>query len=279
MSRQEARIALHAHWREYLMEACELAVFMVSACGFGTLLFHPDSPVVQVFPSIFLRRVLMGIAMAATSILIIRSPFGRQSGAHFNPAITLTFFWLGKVRGWDAVFYVIAQFAGGLAGVLVAAQLLGHTLAHPAVRYVVTVPGTRGMATAFIAELAMATILMSVVLKTSNNRRLAPYTSYFVGVLVVLYIVFFSSISGFSINPARTASSGVVAGIWTGVWIYLTAPLLGMIVAAELYLRNYGIERVYCAKLHHDGDQPCPFVCRFMALQSTTPPPDVSNKA
>ncbi len=251
------------------MEASELAVFMLAACGFGALLFYTGSPVVRVVTSIFARRALMGIAMGVTAVLIIRSPFGKRSGAHFNPAITLTYFLLGKVSGWDTVFYIASQFVGGALAVLIAARLLDGSLSDPSVNYVVTVPKAHGMTAAFAAEIFMAALLMTAVLRTSNSPRLASYTSYIVGALVAIYIFLFSSISGFSINPARTVSSGIVAGIWTGLWIYFTAPLLGMIAAAGIYLRSVGSRQVYCAKLDHDTDQPCPFFCRFAELKST----------
>jgi aquaporin Z len=115
------RSALKAHWPKYLMEAAGLGIFMISACMVVALLEHPASPVRQSLPSPFLRRALIGIAMGLTAIGIVYSPWGKQSGAHLNPSLTLTFFRLGKVHGWDAFFYVLAQFAGGLSGVLVAA--------------------------------------------------------------------------------------------------------------------------------------------------------------
>ena len=61
--------------------------------------------------------MLTGIAMGSTAIALVFSPLGKRSGAHFNPAVTLTFWRLGKVKNWDAVFYVIAQFVGAIAGV------------------------------------------------------------------------------------------------------------------------------------------------------------------
>jgi aquaporin Z len=59
----------------------------------------------------------MGLAMGATAIAIVISLWGKRSGGHFNPAITLTFYRLGKVEFWDAWFYVTAQFLGALSGV------------------------------------------------------------------------------------------------------------------------------------------------------------------
>ena len=89
--------ALRQHWPEYLMEAAGLGMFMISACLFGTLLEYPGSPVHNAIADPMLRRVLMGFAMGLTAIGIIYSPWGKQSGAHINPSITMTFFRLGKI--------------------------------------------------------------------------------------------------------------------------------------------------------------------------------------
>jgi aquaporin Z len=251
------------HWPLYIFEALELAVFMISACVFTVLLFDPSLPAVHLIPSPAMRRLLMGIAMGVTAILIIRSPAGRRSGAHFNPAITLTYFRLGKIRGWDAIFYVVFQFCGGIFGVGVSALILGRRLADPAVNYAVTAPGPDGTAAAFLAELFMATVLMAVVLWTANNPSLALYTSYLVGVLIAFYILLFAPVSGFSINPARTTGSAVFAQIWTAWWVYFTAPPAGMLASAEIYRFAFGADRILCAKLHPDAKYPCPFICQF----------------
>ena len=108
---------LREHWPEYLCEAAELGLFMISAGLFTILLHHPDSPILSFIPSEFTRRMLTGIAMGSTAIALVFSPLGKRSGAHFNPAVTLTFWRLGKVKNWDAVFYIVAQFIGGIAGV------------------------------------------------------------------------------------------------------------------------------------------------------------------
>ena len=103
------RTALRMHWPEYLTEAAGLGLFMISACVFGTLLGHPNSPVVQAVPDALARRALMGLAMGLTAVGLICSPWGQRSGAHFNPATTLTFWRLGKVAPADAGFYMLAQ--------------------------------------------------------------------------------------------------------------------------------------------------------------------------
>jgi len=245
--------ALKRHWPEYLMEAAELGAFMVAACLFGALLEHPASPVRAAIMDGGLRRGLMGLAMGATAAAIIYSPWGKQSGAHFNPAVTLTFYRLGKVEGWDATFYVAAQFAGGVFGVLLASLLLGDSLADPAVGFVATVPGPNGALAAFAAELVISFGLMSVVLLSMRRPAWAARTGLLCATLVALYITFEAPLSGMSMNPARTAASAAVSGRWEAAWIYFLAPPLGMLLAAA------AVPEPPCAKLHHQNRRRCIF--------------------
>ena len=241
------------------MEAALLGAFMVSACVFVVLLEHPRSPAHLALPDPTLRRALMGLAMGATAVALIYSPWGKQSGAHFNPATTLTFLRLGRVAPRDAAAYVAAQFAGGVAGVLVASLVLGELIADRTTNYAATLPGSRGAGTAFAAEAVITFVLMSVILRVSNHPTRAHLTGLCAGALVALYITIEAPLSGMSMNPARTVGSAVFAGEWTGIWIYFIAPPLGMLLAAEVYLRRRGPGAVFCAKLHHRNDRRCIF--------------------
>jgi aquaporin Z len=205
--------------------------------------------------------------MGLTAIAIVYSPMGKQSGAHFNPAVTLTFFRLGKVAPWDAAFYMIAQFVGGVMGVVLSAILLGEIISDPTVNYVATVPGKEGVWVAFFAEVVITFILMSVVLAVSNTERIAKYTGLFAGALVATFITFEAPFSGMSMNPARTLASALGAGTFTALWLYFAAPLLGMLLAAECYVRARGARRVHCAKLHHENAQRCIFRCEYGAAR------------
>jgi aquaporin Z len=254
-----ALASLRAHWPEYLMEAALLGAFMVSACVFGALYEFPQSPVHQAIHSGFLRRILMGLSMGLTAIAIIYSPWGKQSGAHINPSVTATFFRLGKIKFWDALFYIAAQFSGAVLGVLLVAKVLGHEVSDPAVRYVVTVPGMQGIWVALIAEFVIAFVLMSVILHVSNHHKLDRYTGLFAGWLVATYITFEAPFSGMSMNPARTFGSAYSAQIWDAIWIYLTVPPLAMLIASEIYLWRAGQLAVKCCKLHHNNDKRCIF--------------------
>jgi aquaporin Z len=160
----------------------------------------------------------------------------------------------------------VAQFTGGLVGVFLADKMLGHRLSAPPVRYVVTLPGHYGRAIAFVAEFVLSGVMMGVVLFATNHRRLTRFSPFFVALLTVFYYGLCWAVSGFSVNPARSFSSAFFASIWQGIWIYLAAPCLGMLAAAAIYVRSMGPGHVYCAKVFHDLESPCPFPCRFKEL-------------
>jgi aquaporin Z len=259
------RSSLLFHLPEYAIEALLLGAFMLSACLVSTALEHPDSPLRLVLPDAFLRRALIGIAMGLTAISLIYSPWGQRSGAHFNPSVTLTYLRLGKIAPRDALGYVAAQCVGGVLGVLLAGALLGMLVAHPAVAFAATTPGRAGAAVAFGAELAISFGLMTVVLWLSNSRW-ARWTGCVCGALVATYITVEAPLSGMSMNPARSLASALVSGRWDAFWLYVVAPPLGMLAAAELYLRLRGARRVFCAKLRHGAAARCIFHCNYAAL-------------
>ncbi len=246
------------HWAEYAIEAFGLGAFMVSATLFTALMEHPASPGRRTIRSSFARRALIGAAMGLTAIALIYSPWGKRSGAHLNPSVTLTFLRLHKIEIADALGYVVAQCIGGALGVLLVARLLPRIVADPSVGFVVTTPGTRGPRAAFAAEAAISFLMMSVVLASSSSPATEPATGVFAGTLVALFITFEAPLSGMSMNPARTFASAIVARDWRSFWIYLIAPLAGMLLAAEVRVRASTLE-MPCAKLRHDASVECIF--------------------
>ena len=227
-------------------------MFMVSACVFGVVFFHPASPVAAI--DIGVRTVLMGFAMGLTAIGIICSPWGKRSGAHFNPAVTLAFFRLGKINRDDACFYVLFQTIGGTGGVLIASFFLGDLLADSSVNFVITIPGSyrgcRGIRSGghylvlnddndpFYQQLAAVVTLYTVPRRsfcgTFHRHRIADV--------------------GNEYEPRKKRfSSAIVSGNWTAAWIYFLAPPVAMLTAAEFFVRTRGIKNVLCAKLNHFG--------------------------
>jgi aquaporin Z len=259
-----ALCALRSNWRVYLIESALLGTFMISACSFVVLLEHPASPVRQHLVSALLRRALIGLAMSATALCLIYSPWGKRSGPHMNPAMTLSFLRLRRIGAWDAAFYIAGQFMGATAGVLLMSVVLGMLVAHPAVNYAATVPG-KSVAAAWAGEFLIALVMMSVVISSNKIPRLAPITGCFAAVLVALYITFEAPISGMSLNPARSFGSAVFAGTLSSLWIYFTAPVLGMFTSIELHRalarRHHTQDDTLCGKLTHSRSVECFIAC------------------
>lgn len=250
--------SLRKHWPEYLMEAWGLGLFMVAAGSAVMIVESPIATLSKWLPEGALaRRALIGLAMGLTAITVIYSPWGKRSGAHINPAVTLSFLRLGKIAAWDAFFYIVFQFIGGTLGILLAAFLFGDSFKLPPVSWLTTMPGTQGSWIAFVAETAVAFSLMLTLLFFMNRKRLEHYTGMAAGILVAVFITFEAPLSGMSINPARSFASALPSGLWTSFWVYLTAPLLGMLSAVETYrLLKFSHTRM-CAKLIHVRTLPC----------------------
>src|SRR5262249_33451108 len=158
-----------------------------------------------------------------------------------------------------ALCYAAAQFSGALGGVALAALVMRGAPRDHAVRYAVTAPGKLGSGAAFAGETTISFISMAVILVVTNRGKLARHTPYFVGALFAASIALESPLSGMSMNPARTFASALYANYWHAIWIYFLAPCLGMLAAAEFYLRASGGAGPYCAKLHHDNNKRCIF--------------------
>ncbi len=254
---------MRLHWPEYVIEGVLLGLFMLSACITVFCLEHPSSPLPRRIRSAAVRRAVVGVVMGLTAIVLIYSPWGQRSGAHMNPGTTLTFLVLGKIEPCDALFYILAQFVGGLTGILLSACTLRTAIRHRSVNFVVTQPGPRGIRVAWAAEFVLAFTLMYAVLRFANEASLAPYTGFLAGSLVALFIAVEAPLSGMSMNPARSLASALPARSFRGLWIYFTAPPAAMLAAAGVYTVSSG--HVYCGKLCH-GAGPCIFRCEIDQL-------------
>ncbi len=239
------------------MEAWGLGAFMVAAGVAVVLMESPDAYLHGLIANADLRRTIIGLAMGFTAVGIIYSRWGQQSGAHINPAVTLAFLRLGKIAKWDALFYVLAQFIGGTLGVLLVLLLFQDRFSLPPVDYVQTRPGPDGIWVAFTAEILISLLLMLTVLAFMNSERFARLTGLAAGALVAVFIIIEAPLSGMSMNPARSFASAAPAGDWNFAWIYFTAPILGMLLAIELYRFLHLSTTRMCAKLDHPRNRRC----------------------
>lgn len=168
-----------------------------------------------------------GIAMTfGLVVLAMIYTFGDVSGAHLNPAVTLAFAVARRFPWREVGGYVTAQLAGAFtaSGVLRVLfpenQNLGATL--PA--------GSN--AQSFILEVVLTFLLMLVIFNISTGAKEKGVTAGIaVGAMIALEAMFAGPICGASMNPARSLAPAIVSGHATVVWIYLTAPVLGALLA------------------------------------------------
>lgn len=218
------------------MEAFGLAIFMISACFFTGLLEAKSSFIHQSIQNDFTRLVIIGLLMGATALFIFYSRWTAPSGSHINPAVTLAFLRAGKINKHDAFFYIIFQFIGGTLAVYLMQALMGNMLTAAPVNSAVTVPGKDGTYAAFVTEIVIAFIMMTMVLFTSTNNILKSYTRIIAGCMVCLYVIIAGPVSGFGMNPARSFASALPANTWTDFWLYILSPIAGMMAATECFL-------------------------------------------
>jgi aquaporin Z len=248
------------HWPEYLVEAGFLAVFVLAAGAVSAWLLNPSGAGGAAWPGVALRRLLAGAAMGLVLMGMIYSPWGRRSGTHLNPAITLAYLRLGKIGRWDALGYVLAQLAGGFVAVV----LLRHNALLPASTQPSLVAATVGPTDAwpaFLTELVLSGSAMLLILFTSNHERWFRFTGVLYGLLVVAIVACVAPLSGFGMNLARLLAVDAAVDPVNANWLNLLPPLLGMQLAVEGYRLFTGRSQVLCAKLAHNTHGRCIFRC------------------
>lgn len=262
------------NWPEYAMEAGETAWLMAAICVGVTFMQSPHFPMVSLIPDFFWRLVCVSFFMAANIVAINFSPWGKRTGAHYNPAVTLTFLRLGKIHPLDALGYVVAQLLGGLAGTGISWLVLGAALSGPPIQYVAPAVQSGGVVGAYVGEFAASFLLMVFILYCTNQPRIARWTGALVGIYVVLANTFESPISGFDINPARWLAAAWPAQDWVAAPAYFLGPVLAMLLAAELVRLVRGEDKIFCAKLHHQNHHRCIF-CAYHRTRRPhfVPPP------
>lgn len=258
--------------REYWDELAGTVLLILVTLSAICADFAAGSPVVSSIPEAGLRRLLTGFIIAGAATAIVYSPLGRRSGGHFNPAITVAFMRLGKITRRSAAFCIIAQIAGAVIG---AALVLAIWRSWAkGVSFGATVPGYGGAWAALAAEAASAFLLISLIVNFIDRPALMNFTPAAAGILLGLFVFAEAPVSGASLNPARTLGPDIVAGAYTGVWVYMLGPPLGALAAACLHRHRH--RTVACGKLYHASIAACDFPgCEYTApgpRKKTRPP-------
>jgi aquaporin Z len=232
--------------------ACELGgTFALVLGGLSAVVldFGRHSPVAPLVPSTSARLLLTGLMFSGCGSLVAISPIGRRSGAHLNPAVTVAFWLRGHVHPHDLAGYVGAQCVGAIAAAGVLRWAWGARAAS--VHYGVTSP-RHGLppAQAAAIEALMTSVLLVTIFAFVSSARTAQWTPVAVWLVVGVLVWRGAPLTGTSLNPARSLGPAVVAGRWTGYWVYVAGPLgAALAVAGAWALSPWA---TLTAKLFHD---------------------------
>jgi MIP family channel proteins len=177
------------------------------------------------------QKLLIAFAFGL-AILAAVYTFGHVSGAHLNPAVTLSLVASRRFPASAAPVYIVAQVVGAVLGVLAVAAVFDGDLGSTA-----TVPGEGVSAgQALLIEVLLGFVLVLVVKATAvDDRAEGPSSGLAIGLTIVIGHLAFIPISGSSFNPARTLGSAIVGGEADAIWVYLIGPVIGGVIAALLY--------------------------------------------
>ncbi|HWE78346.1 MAG TPA: aquaporin [Pseudolabrys sp.] len=188
---------------------------------------------------------LPGIAAIAfahgLTIMVFAFAYGSVSGGHMNPAVTVGVLAAGAMRVAEAIGYIVSQLVGGVAGALLLSVVLGGAetgLGMPALAHNLALGATSltiTPAAGFMIEAALAFFLVTIVLSTAVAGRAGDLAPLAIGMTLTLNIIMGGALTGAAFNPARALGPMVATGNFSNAWLYMTAPIVGAIVAAILH--------------------------------------------
>jgi MIP family channel proteins len=176
---------------------------------------------------------VIGIGLVHALVLTaIVYAIGYRSGAQVNPAVTIGLLVAKKIGGKEAVVYIIAQIIGAVIAAAVVYSIFGSEMSAS-----VTLPSEDNVVRALILETVMTFTLVYVVLATttSKNFKIVPLAGLAIGFTLGFNVIFGGSITGGSLNPARSFGPALVTWDFAYQWIYWVAPIAGGLIAAGVY--------------------------------------------
>ncbi len=199
-----------------------LGTFIILFCGTGAMVISQETG-----GTIDHLGITICFAIAVTVSIYA---FQSYSAAHFNPAVSISLWTVGLFPGKKLVPYIGSQFAGAIS-----ATLLLHLLFPNNQQLGITLP--RGsFVQSFVLECILGILLIVVVLFTSQGKKSTRHLDgILIGATILLAALFAGPISGASMNPARSLAPALVSGTFTAIWIYLTAPIVGMVAGAFIW--------------------------------------------
>jgi aquaporin Z len=173
--------------------------------------------------------------------MVFAFAYGSVSGGHMNPAVTVGVLAAGAMSAGEAAGYIVSQLIGGIAGALCLSVVLGGTatgLGTPTLAHDLALGATSLTVTpesGFMIEALLAFFLVTVVLSTAVEGRAGNLAPLAIGMTLTLNILMGGALTGAPFNPARALGPMVATGNFSDAWLYVTAPIVGAIVAAILH--------------------------------------------
>lgn len=175
-----------------------------------------------------------GVAMAFGVVVgVMILALGRVSGAHLNPAVTVSLAAVGRLPRREVVPYAIAQVLGALCASAALAAMFGRASGLGA-----THPAHVGAGAAFALELGLTAVLVVVILAAADDAppaRAPVAAAVAVGGTIALAALVLGPVTGASMNPARSLAPAAVARDPADLWLYLTAPVAGALAGVIVH--------------------------------------------
>jgi len=232
------------------------ALLLGIGLSFVILDWGDHSIVARLIPSVPARRLLTGFLFGCTGCLVTISPVGKISGAHINPAVSIAFWLRGKMKTEAMAGYIISQLLGAVAGCV---PLLLWRHQGYSVGYGKTVPGGAGILAAYIGEVITTAGLITLIFVFVGSKKLRDYTAYTMPFLYGFMVWAETVYSGCSTNPARSLGPAVISGDYTGYWLYIAAPITGVLLVIGVF-NLFSLHHYYHIKAarisYHDHHSP-----------------------
>jgi aquaporin NIP len=200
----------------YLAEL--IGTFGLVFCGTGAIVINQQT-----------GGVVTHVGVAITFGLIVMAmiyALGNISGAHMNFAVTIAFSVAGKFKIREVVPYAISQLLGAFLASLLLKYLFPSNETLGA-----TLPAGTALQS-FILEFILTFFLMLVIINVATgSKEQGMFAGLAIGATVLLEAMFAGPICGASMNPDRSIAPAVVSGHIEHLWVYITAPVLGAVVA------------------------------------------------
>jgi len=206
-----------------------------------------------------IKYLVIGLFFAIGLVVVVYSPIGKRSGGHVNPAVSAAFWLNGLMSGIDTVCYIVAQFAGAVLGAWLAFTVFNWK--NPFVT--LTLPGLDyPLLLALLVEVVITFALIITIFSFVSSGKSGRFTGIAAGIYIILITVLFTTISGASMNSARTFGTAALLLRFDYLLIYFAASVLGALAAYGLFHgATMGVQPT-CCKLCYKTEGPCLFKCK-----------------